>query len=173
MGTRSKRSLLPIFLAAALTALPAASIAATDAEAARTANDKSSREVLQRLFAACPAAKKALRASEGFATFAGVGAGSGSGVAKPTTTRMPIYISFDSSGPAGAKRDLVFLFETRDAFSRFAVQGATLGGEAAAAAPGGDCSQALAPGVRVVQLEGKQIVGGAVPVARYSKASLN
>jgi hypothetical protein len=167
MGTRSK---LLIFLAA-LAALPAAGVAATDAEAARAANEKSSREVLQRVFAACPGAKKALRATEGFATFAGVGDGGGSGVAKPTRTRTPVYIQFESTDKVAAKRDLVFLFETRDAFSRFAVQGATFGGEAAAAQA--DCSQALAPGVRVIQLEGSRLVGGAVPAARYSKASLN
>jgi len=116
-----------------------------------------------------------LRSSEGFATFAGVGGGGGgSGVAKPTATRLPVYMRFDDSGaPAGAaKRDLVFMFATRDGFSNFVVKGATLGGAAEAGAAG-DCSQALAPGVRVFQIDGKKLVGGDVPTARYSHASMN
>ena len=153
MGTSSKRSFLPILLAAALVALPGLAVSATEAEAARAADEKSSRDVLQRLFSACPGAKKMLRSSEGFATFAGVGTGGGSGVARPTRTRTPIYMSFDSAG-APAARDLVFVFTTRDDFSRFVVQGGSLGGEAAAG-EAGDCSQSLSPGIRVIQIEGK------------------
>jgi len=174
MDSRSKRSYLTVFLAAALAVLPALAAAATDAEAARSANEKASKDVLQRLFAACPSARAQLRASEGFATFSGVGAGAkGSGVAKPTRTRTPVYIQFQSdAGAAAGKRDLVFLFTTREDFSNFAVKGATLGGKAEAAAAG-DCLQSLAPGVRVIQLDGKKVAGGDVPSAHYSKASLN
>ena len=172
MGIRSKGRLLPIFAVTALALLPALAPASTDAEALRTANEKSSRDVLKRLFAACPAAKAKLRASEGFATFAGVGGGSGSGVAKPTRTRTPVYMSFESPLSAAGKRDLVFIFSTRDDFSSFVVKGATLGG-AAAAGEAGDCSQALAPGVRVFQVDGKQMATGDVPSATYSRASLD
>ena len=172
MGILSKHSFLTAFAVAALAFLPALTVAATDAEATRSADEKSSRDVIRRLFAACPSAKQMLRGSEGFATFAGVGSGKGSGIARPTRTRTPVYMQFDSTGPAGAKRDLVIVFATRDDFSRFVVQGATLGGEAAAG-EAGDCSQSLAPGVRVFQVDGSKLVGGAVPTARYSKASLN
>jgi hypothetical protein len=119
MGSRSKRSFLIVIAAAALAVLPGLASSATEAEMARTANEKASKDVLRRLFAACPGAKKTLRASEGFATFSGVGDGSGSGVARPTRTRTPVYMQFDSNGGAGAtRRDLVFVFETRDEFSR-------------------------------------------------------
>jgi len=175
MVTTSLRSLFSCLLAgAALASLPAAAFAASDAEANRAASEKESKAVIQRVIAACPGAKAMLRNSEGFATFSGVGAGAGgTGVARPTRTRQPVYMRFDDSGAAAtSKRDLVFLFATRDGFSTFAVKGATLGGDAAAG-EAGDCSQALAPGIRVIQIEGKQLVGGAVPTARYSDASLN
>lgn len=176
MGTRSTRSICFSFVAgAALAALSVAALAATDAEAGRDASEKESKAVLQRVMAACPGAKAMLRASEGYATFANVGAGAGgTGVARPTRTRQPVYMRFDDSGAQAAAtgRDLVFVFATRDDFSSFAVKGATLGG-AAEAAPAGDCSQALAPGVRVIQIEGKRVVGGDVPTARYSHATLN
>ena len=171
MGTGSKRSFLSFFAAAAFAILPVAA-GATDAEDARAANEKAHREVLQRLFNACPGARAALRASEGFATFTGVGAGSGSGVAKPTRTRIPVYMQFGSAAADAGKRDLVFIFSTRDDFSRFVVKGASLGG-AAGAGDAGDCSQTLSKGVRVIQLEGDKVVGGDVPNARYSRASLN
>jgi hypothetical protein len=172
MGIGSKRSFLPVIFAA-LVALPAFASNGDDAAAARSASEKASKDVLQRLFAACPSAKAQLRATEGFATFSGVGAGaSGSGVAKPTRTRTPAYIQFQSAQSAGGKRDLVFLFKTRDDFSAFAVKGATLGGPAEAGEKG-DCSQGLAPGVRVIQLEGSKLVGGDVPSATYSKGRLN
>jgi len=171
MGIRSTRSFLPLLLAAALAVLPSATFAGTDAEDARAANEKANRDVLTRLFAACPSARPMLRASEGFATFAGVGGGDGSGVAKPTRTRTPVYMQFKSA-PGGGRRDLVFVFSTREDFSRFAVKGATLGG-VATAGESGDCSQGLAHGVRVFQLDGEQLVGGAVPSAHYSRASLN
>ena len=172
MGIGSKRSFLPVIFAA-LVALPAFASNGDDAAAARSASEKASKDVLQRLFAACPSAKAQLRATEGFATFSGVGAGaSGSGVAKPTRTRTPAYIQFQSAQSAGGKRDLVFLFKTRDDFSAFAVKGATLGGPAEAG-ENGDCSQGLAPGVRVIQLEGSKLVGGDVPSATYSKGRLN
>jgi hypothetical protein len=171
MHSLSKRSFLIVFAAAALAVLPAFAAAATDAEMARSSNEKASRDLIKRLFAACPGAKKMLRASEGFATFTGVGDGHGSGVARPTRTRTPAYMQFDSSGAAG-KRDLVFVFSSRDDFSRFVVTGGTLGGEAAGG-EAGDCSQSLSPGVRVFQIEGNSLVGGTVPTATYSKASLN
>ena len=171
MGTRSKRSFL-ILMLAALAALPAAASNGADAAAARAANEKASKDVLQRLFAACPSARAQLRASEGFATFSGVGDGaSGSGVAKPTRTRIPAYIQFRSA-PGSGKRDLVFLFKSRDDFSDFAVKGATLGGPAQAGDKG-DCSQGLTAGIRVIQLEGSKVVGGDVPGATYSKGSLD
>jgi hypothetical protein len=171
MGTRSKRSFLTVFAAAAFALLPALSVA-TEAEDARSANDKSSRDVLKRLFKACPGARAALRASEGFATFAGVGTAQGSGVAKPTRTRTPVYMQFAAKGSEGGKRDLVFIFKSRDDFSGFVVKGATLGG-AAEAPDATDCSQVLSAGVRVIQLEGDKVVGGEVPSAHYSRASLN
>ena len=171
MGTGSKRSFLSLLAAAALAVLPVAA-GATEAEDARSANEKAHREVLQRLFTACPGARAALRASEGFATFTGVGGGNGSGVAKPTRTRIPVYMQFGSTGADAGKRDLVFIFSTREDFSRFVVKGATLGG-AAESRPGEDCSQGLSAGVRVIQLEGDKVVGGDVPSARYSRASLN
>jgi hypothetical protein len=173
MGTWSKRSLLRALFVATIAVLPTLAAAGTGAEAARASSEKASKDVMQRLFAACPGAKAMLKASEGFATFSGVGAGaSGSGVARPTRTRTPAYIQFQSQAAAGGKRDLVFVFQTRDGFSNFAVKGGTLGG-AAEAASAGDCSQALAPGVRVIQLEGKKLVGGDVPGASYSRASLD
>ena len=172
MAIQSKRSLLPIFLALALVAMPGLSPAATEAEASRSANEKSSKDVLQRVFAACPSARAQLKASEGFATFAGVGGGAGSGVARPTRTRTPAYIKFESPMATAGKRDLVFIVATREAFSNFVVKGATLGGAAEAGAAG-DCSQGLSPGVRVIQIEGKKLVGGDVPSATYSQASLN
>jgi hypothetical protein len=173
MASQSLRSLIPAVLAAALVALPAFAAAATDAEAARTANEKASRDVLQRLFAACPGARAQLRAAEGFATFTGVGAGaSGSGVAKPTRTRTPAYIQFQSAPGAAGKRDLVFVFKTRDDLSTFAVKGASLGG-AATAGEAGDCSQGLTPGVRVFQLEGKKLAGGDAPTRTYSNGRQN
>src|SRR4051812_4481952 len=106
MGTGSKRSILTMMLAA-LIALPAlASTNGADAASARSANEKASKDVLQRLFAACPSARAQLRATEGFATFSGVGAGaSGSGVAKPTRTRIPAYIQFQSAQGTAGKRD--------------------------------------------------------------------
>jgi len=172
MGIGSRRNFLPLILAAII-ALPAWASNGADAAAARSANEKASKDVLTRLFAACPSARAQLRATEGFATFSGVGAGaSGSGVAKPTRTRTPAYIQFQSAPGDGGKRDLVFLFKTRDDFSAFAVKGATLGGHAEAGEKG-DCSQGLAPGVRVIQLDGSKVVGGDVPSATYSKGRLN
>jgi len=172
MGTRSKRSVLPVLFALAIAALPGLAGAGTDAEDARAASEKASREVLQRLFTACPGARDMLRASEGFATFAGVGEGAGTGVAKPTRTRMPVYIHFESAAGSAGKRDLVFIFKSRDDFSRFVVKGAKLGGPAEAGAQG-DCSQGLVPGVRVIQLEEGKLAGGDVPGAKYSSAHLN
>jgi len=172
MASQSKRSFLPLILAAALVALPALAMAATDAEAARSANEKSSKDVLQRLFAACPSARAQLKTSQGFATFAGVGGGNGSGVARPPATRTPAYMKFQSPNAAAGKRDLVFIFSTREGFSNFVVKGGTLGG-AAAAGEAGDCSQALAPGLRVIQLDGKKLAGGDVPSATYARATLN
>jgi lipid-binding SYLF domain-containing protein len=175
MGNRSPRHILSTVLASAvLVALSGAALAATDAEVGRDASEKESKAVIQRVFAACPGAKAMLKGSQGFATFAGVGAGSGgSGVARPTATRQPVYMRFDDSGapPGSAKRDLVFVFATRDGLSNFAVKGATLGGAAESGATG-DCSQALAPGIRVIQMEGNRVVGGDVPTARYSHATL-
>jgi hypothetical protein len=172
MGRPSHRHLRFLLAAAAIALLPTLAIAATDAESARAASDKASKDVLQRLFAACPSAKAQLRAAEGFATFTGVGGGSGNGVAKPTRTRTPVYIQFDSPMAAAGKRDLVFIFKSREDFSSFAVKGASFGG-AAEKGEAGDCSQGLSPGVRVIQLQGKHLVGGDVPGATYSKASLD
>ena len=172
MATQSKRSLLAVFAAAALAVLPALSVAATEAESFRSANEKASKDVLKRVFAACPSARAQLKTSEGFATFSGVGGGAGSGVARPTRTRTPAYMRFESPMAAAGKRDLVFIFVKRENFSEFVVKGGTLGGAAEKGA-GGDCSQALRPGVRVIQIEGKQLVGGDVPSATYSRATLN
>ena len=172
MANQSKRSFLPVFLAVALAALPGLTLAATEAEASRTANERASKDVLKRVFAACPAARAQLKTSEGFATFAGVGGGPGSGVARPTRTRTPAYMRFESPMATTGKRDLVFIFRTREAFSEFVVKGATLGG-AAAKGEGTDCSQSLTPDVRVIQIEGKNLAGGDVPSATYSQASLN
>ena len=171
MATQSKRSLLAVFAAAALAVLPALSVAATEAESFRSTNEKASKDVLKRLFAACPSARAQLKTSEGFATFSGVGGGAGSGVARPTRTRTPAYMRFESP-MAASKRDLVFIFVKREDFSEFVVKGGTLGGAAEKGA-GGDCSQELRPGVRVIQIEGKQLVGGDVPSATYSRATLN
>jgi len=172
MAIQSKRSLLPLFLALALVAMPGLSPAATEAESSRSANEKASKDVLKRVFAACPSARAQLKASEGFATFAGVGGGAGSGVARPTRTRTPVYRKFESPMATAGKRDLVFIFATREDFSNFVVKGATLGGAAEKGAAG-DCSQGLAPGVRVIQIDGKKLAEGDVPSATYSRASLN
>jgi hypothetical protein len=172
MAIQSKRSFLPALLAFALAALPGLALAATEAETSRSANEKASKDVLQRVFAACPAARAQLKTSEGFATFTGVGGGAGSGVARPTRTRTPAYMKFASPMATAGKRDLVFIFSRREDFSNFVVKGGTLGGAAESGAAG-DCSQGLAPGVRVIQVEGKKLVGGDVPSATYSRATLN
>lgn len=168
MGTRMQWG---IFLGALLCA--GGLSAATPAELSREQSQKESRDILRRLQLACPESKAMLRAVEGYATFAGVGPGSkGGGVAAPTRTRQEVYMRFEAAPAttAIATSDLVFLFTAREDLSRFVFKGASLGGPVPPTAKAA-CGQSLAPGIRVIQLQGDKLATGVVPKALYRKDS--
>lgn len=155
-----------VFLVASSAAIGA------DKEADRAKVRKQSEQVLARLYAAHPAARKVIAASRGYATFSrwgmalgGVGGSIGRGllVAKPSNgeTFMRFVEGSAGLGLGIKKYDLVFVFQNEKARAAFAAKGWEAGGQATVAAKSGanglaiDGAASVSPGVWVYQLTDK------------------
>jgi lipid-binding SYLF domain-containing protein len=178
----------------ALCLVVAASAAAakdTDDEA-RAKIRKTSGQVLQRLYAAQPSARNAIKQSKGYATFSrwgitlgAVGGGIGKGLAVSQPSGKQTYMRF-VEGSAGLglgikKYDLIFVFQTDKAFSDFVNKGWEAGGQATAAAKSGSSGGAIegaavvSPGVWVYQITDKGLAAevGIKGTKYYKDKSLN
>jgi lipid-binding SYLF domain-containing protein len=138
------------------------SLAADDAqklEKERAAIKKASAEILSELYRVQPAAKKAIGAAAGYATFSNfgmkilvAGSGSGKGLAVKKGSK-PVYMKmFEVQAGLGLgikKFKLVFVFETADAFDDFVNSGWESSAQASAAAKSGDKGKALTGAVSV------------------------
>lgn len=126
-------------------------------------------ETLARLYEAEPAARNAVESAVGHAVFSNfgmkilvAGGGSGKGVAVDHAAQKRIYmkmVEVQAGLGMGVKRfQLVWVFETREAFDQFVEKGWTFGAQASAAAQKGDEGKsftgalAVAPGVWLYQL---------------------
>jgi lipid-binding SYLF domain-containing protein len=140
-----------------------------DVEKARAEIQQIHDETLARLYETHPAAKAAVEGGYGHAVFANfgmkilvAGGGSGKGMAIHHSGGEPIYmkmVEVQAGLGMGVKRfQLVWLFETKEAFDQFVETGWTFGAQASAAAQKGDQGKsytgalAVAPGVWVYQL---------------------
>jgi lipid-binding SYLF domain-containing protein len=163
----------------------------TDDEA-RAKIRKTSAQVLQRLYAAQPSARNAIKHSKGYATFSRwgltlgpVGGGIGKGLAVAQPSGKQTYMRF-VEGSAGLglgikKYDLIFVFQTDKAYSDFINKGWDAGGQATAAAKSGSAGGAIegaavvSPGVWVYQVTDKGLAAevGIKGTKYYKDKSLN
>ena len=165
---------------------------ASDKEADRAKVRKQSQQVLARLYAAHPAARKAIAASRGYATFSrwgmalgGLGGGIGRGlvVAKPSNVETFMRFVEGSAGLGlGIKKyDLIFVFQNDKARANFAAKGWEAGGQATVAAKSGasgmsiDGAASVSPGVWVYQLTDKGLAAevGIKGTKYYQDKALN
>lgn len=126
-------------------------------------------DVLARLYAVQPSAKRAIGGSAGYAVFTNfgmkilvAGGGSGRGVAIDNASKAATYMKMveiqAGLGMGIKKTRLVWVFETKPAFDRFVNSGWELGAQATAAAKAGKDgvafagAVAIAPGVWLYQL---------------------
>ncbi|MBV5337752.1 MAG: hypothetical protein J0653_07425, partial [Deltaproteobacteria bacterium] len=109
---------------------------------------KTSQAILKKLYRANPSAKGAVKSAAGYATFSNfglkiffAGGGSGSGVAINNATKKEIFMKmFEMQAGIGLgikKFNVVFVFDTADAFDNFINSGWEFGGQATAAASDG------------------------------------
>lgn len=127
------------------------------------------KETLQRLYAASPGAKAAVEKAAGYAVFSNfgmkilvAGGGSGEGIAVDNASKQATYMKMAEVqaglGLGVKKFRLVWVFESRDALTKFINSGWEFGGQASAAAKAGDKGGAyqgamsVSPGVWVYQL---------------------
>jgi lipid-binding SYLF domain-containing protein len=163
----------------------------TDDEA-RAKIEKTSAAVLDRLYAANPSARGAISRSKGYATFSrwgvtlgAVGGGIGKGLAVAQPSGKKTYMRF-VEGSAGLglgikKYDLIFVFQTSNAYSNFVNNGWEAGGQATAAAKSGgkggafEGAAVVSPGVYVYQVTDKGLAAevGIKGTKYYQDKSLN
>lgn len=155
------------FLAILMLALSGARADAPDQERAEVV--KQSTEVLQRLYAARPSAKTAIPAAAGYATFRNfgmkigvAGTGKGRGLAVLNSSGKKTYMRFvelqAGLGVGIKKYDLVFVFETEDAYRDFIGKGWQYSGQSTvalkhkSAGKAFEDATAVAPGVWLYQI---------------------
>jgi len=129
-------------------------------------------QTLARLYKARPSARASIKAAAGYAAFSNfgmkiliAGGGKGSGLAFDNATKKTTYMKMlevqAGLGMGVKKFSTVFVFETKDAMTRFIDTGWEFGGQATAAAKTGDSGGAyqgavsVMPGVWMYQLTEK------------------
>jgi lipid-binding SYLF domain-containing protein len=192
MHATSRLSRLLQCLALCLVVAASAATAKDTDDEARAKIRKTSGQVLQRLYAAQPSARNAIKQSKGYATFSrwgitlgAVGGGIGKGLAVSQPSGKQTYMRF-VEGSAGLglgikKYDLIFVFQTDKAFSDFVNKGWEAGGQATAAAKSGSSGGAIegaavvSPGVWVYQITDKGLAAevGIKGTKYYKDKSLN
>lgn len=177
-------------LLCALLVLPSLSLADNDDDRAKIR--KTSGQVLERLYAANPAARQAIAGAKGYATFSrwgmtlgAVGGSVGKGLAVAQPSGKETFMRF-VEGSAGLglgikKYDLIFVFQNEKALQVFVTKGWEAGGQATAAAKSGAAGKAFAgaasvsPGVWVYQVTDKGLAAevGIKGTKYYVDKSLN
>jgi lipid-binding SYLF domain-containing protein len=158
-------------LGAALLAVSATAVAKKTVEEERSEVRQASREALARLYAAQPAAKSAVAAGAGYATFsnfglkigvAGGGRGKGLAVVKGGREVFMRFVEVQAGLGLGIKKyDLIFVFDSKAALDSFIDKGWEAGGQATAAASTGAKGKAyqgalsVSEGVWLYQLTSK------------------
>lgn len=145
---------------------------AADKDEARSKIRAQSSNILTRLYEIRPGAKEAIQKSAGYATFSNfglkvgtAGTGKGKGLAVVTRTKKETFMRFvevqAGLGVGVKKYDLVFVFETDDAFKKFIDSGWQHGGQGTLSAKGKHMGKSLegavsvSPGVWLYQLTTK------------------
>jgi lipid-binding SYLF domain-containing protein len=150
-----------VFAALAVVCTPKA----TDAQTAPAADpkiEKKQKEVrkmahdtLQRLYKAQPLTKAAVKGAAGYAVFSNkgvkilvAGSGKGQGIAVNNASRKETFMKMlevqAGLGMGVKKFQVIFIFDTAQAFNNFVESGWEFGGQTTAAAKGGDKGGALA-----------------------------
>jgi lipid-binding SYLF domain-containing protein len=162
-----------VSLIALAAAVPAAALGATKEEQ-RADIMRSSQAALDAVYKAAPSARKAVEAAYGYAAFSNfgmkillAGGGSGKGIAVNNKTKTRTYMRMAEVqaglGMGVKKFQLVWVFETSNAFNEFVNSGWTLGGQATASAKAGDQGTSfqgavtVAPGVWLYQMTGDSL----------------
>ncbi len=167
IGLRRVRALAG--LAVTVLAVAAAPATAASKDKERSEVRKAAKETLSRLYKVQPSAKKAVESAVGYAVFNNfgmkilfAGGGSGKGIAVDNGTKNATYmkmVELQAGLGIGVKKfSLVWVFQTREALSRFVDSGWELGAQTSAAATvndqGGSLTGAMSPspGVWLYQL---------------------
>jgi hypothetical protein len=143
-------------------------------DASRDATMAASRELMDRLHAAEPGLRAALRESAGYVTAAGTGEAHGTALAVLWRTRQEVFLTFDADG--GDAADLVLVFAQREALGNLVFSGRDFpGGAAPATAPDGAASPYpgavwVAPDIWAYRLEGARVANDRpLPAIRFRK----
>jgi lipid-binding SYLF domain-containing protein len=166
--------MLCIFLAASTAAVAQDAPAMTDNRAAkRAAIDQMARETLERLLTENTGANLLADRAKGFAVFDSfkaavlVSGGGGVGVAVDSSTGARTYMKMGTAGIGvglgGQSYQIVFFFETQEAFDRFVTKGwqADASANAAAGTKGANETASFSNGVAVFQLTHKGLMAQA------------
>ena len=168
-------SLTRAVAAAALLSLAVVPAAFPASAAGKKADiEKMAQDTLQRLYAAQPAAKKAVQGAAGYAVFSAfgtkifvAGGGSGSGLAVYNASKQKVYMKMGTAGLGlglgGQKYKIVFFFEDEKAFRSFVDKGwqADASAQAAAAKAGANAASTFSDGVAFFQLTDKGLIASA------------
>jgi lipid-binding SYLF domain-containing protein len=154
-------------------AVPGAAFAASKAESQADVR-KAAQDALAAVYKAQPSARKAVESAAGYAAFSNfgmkilfAGGGSGKGVAVNNKTQSTTYMKMAEIqaglGIGVKKFQLVWVFETDDAFNKFVNSGWEIGGQATASAKANDKGTSyqgavsVAAGVWLYQMSGDSL----------------
>ena len=168
-----KRRALVLGVAAAAAA-PAVVIAKDDKEKERAEIRKAGNDALAAVYKVQPSARKAVESSAGYAAFSNfgmkllvAGSGTGKGIAVNNKTKATTYMRMAEVqaglGFGVKKFQLLWVFETQEAFDKFVNSGWEIGGQATASAKTGAKGAAyqgavsVSPGVWLYQVTGDSL----------------
>ena len=168
-----KRRALVMSVGAAAAA-PGFVFAAKDVSKERAEVRKAADQALAAVYKAAPGARKAVESAAGYAAFSNfgmkllvAGSGTGKGVAVNNKTKATTYMKMAELqaglGFGVKKFQLVWVFETNEALSKFVNSGWEIGAQATASAKSGDKGAAyqgavaVSPGVWLYQVSGDSL----------------
>ena len=169
---RHERRTLTLALAAVAT-VPGAAFAASKAEEQAEVR-KAAQSALAAVYKAAPAARKAVEKAAGYAAFSNfgmkillAGSGTGKGIAVNNKTKATTYMKMTELqaglGFGVKKFQLLWVFETEQALSKFVNSGWEIGAQATASAKSGDKGASyqgavsVSPGVWLYQVTGDSL----------------
>jgi lipid-binding SYLF domain-containing protein len=155
-------------------AAPAIVLAKDDKEKERAEVRKAANSALQAVYKVQPSARKAVESSAGYAAFSNfgmkilvAGSGTGKGVAVNNKTKTTTYMrmaEIQAGLGFGVKKfQLLWVFDTAEAFDKFVNSGWEIGGQATASAKSGNKGAAyqgavsVSPGVWLYQVTGDSL----------------